>query len=158
MNAQLNSIGTIRTSKGECRLELKPEYAGALTALEGFSHIQVLWWFDRCDDAQSRATLTVQKPYAHGPALLGTFATRSPQRPNPIALSCAEVTQVDREAGTVRLGWIDAEDGSPLLDVKPYVPALDRVANPAVPAWCAHWPDSLEASADFDWQREFLFP
>lgn len=104
MNVQLNFIGTIHVSEGECRLALKPEYASALTALEGFSHIQVLWWFDRCDDAQSRAALTVQRPYVHGPAVLGTFATRSPQRPNPIALSCAEVTFVDRAAGTIGLG------------------------------------------------------
>ena len=89
--------------------------------------------------------------------MLGAFATRTPERPNPIALSCARVTHLDRERGVVGLDYLDAEEGSPVLDLKPYLPSLDRVERPVMPAWCAHWPDSVEKSGDFDWEKEFNF-
>ena len=55
------------------------------------------------------------------------------------------------------LAYIDAENGTPVLDVKPYTPSLDRVERPDVPGWCAHWPKSAEASGDFDWEKVFNF-
>jgi hypothetical protein len=86
---------------------------------------------------------------------LGVFATRSPVRPNGIGLSVAGITNVDVERGEVRLAWIDAEDGSPILDIKPYHPSSDRIESPHMPSWCAHWPRSLEQSASFDWSTLF---
>ena len=87
--------------------------------------------------------------------MLGTFATRSPERPNPIALSCAGVTYL--KEGRIGLDYLDAEAGSPVLDLKPYIPSLDRVEAPGVPDWCSHWPSSVETSGDFDWGAEFRF-
>ena len=98
-----------------------------------------------------------EKPYTKGPDTLGVFATRSPQRPNPLALSCAYVTYMDADKGILGLSYIDADDGSPVLDIKPYTPSLDRVEHVEVPAWCAHWPKCVEESGEFDWESEFNF-
>lgn len=153
----LNPIGKICVSGDEMRLELAPAYAPALEGLDGFGYVQVLWWFDRADTPQARATLTERQPYKNGPGVMGTFATRSPQRPNPIALSTAYVTHIDHGRAVVGLAYIDAADGSPVLDIKPYTPSLDRVEFPAVPGWCAHWPGRAEDSGRFDWENEFNF-
>lgn len=153
----VHPIGKVRHNNGETTLELDREYAGALRGLEGFSHIQLLWWFDQCDGGEDRGTLQESRPYKNGPEILGTFATRSPLRPNPIALSTVQVTYVDPAKVCIGIAYIDADNGSPILDIKPYTPSLDRVENPAPPAWCGHWPESIEASGDFDWANEFNF-
>lgn len=153
----LTPIGTIVNQDGEVTLALDKRYAPALDGLEDFSHIQVLWWFDGCDNEADRATRTEQKPYTHGPDTLGTFATRSPRRPNPIAVSTAQAIWMDKENALIGLAYIDARDGTPLLDIKPYTPSLDRVERPQTPDWCAHWPKNLEESGDFDWEGEFTF-
>ena len=157
MEFSLRTIGKISTNQGQFCLRIDREYLGALQGLEGFSHIQVIWWFDGCDTAEERAKTSETKPYVHGPDQIGVFAMRSPSRPNPIALSCAEVTYIDAVNGIVGLAYIDANEGSPLLDIKPYTPSLDRVENPRVPQWCAHWPKNCETSGDFDWGSEFNF-
>ncbi len=157
MEIHVTPIGKVSVEDGECRLLVDEQYRDALEGLEGFGYVQAIWWFDGCDNARDRATLTAEKPYAKGPERLGVFATRSPMRPNPIALSCAGVTYIDRENGVVGLTYIDANDGSPLLDIKPYTPSLDRVESPEVPGWCAHWPRDCESSGDFDWEAEFNF-
>ncbi len=154
---QVKKIGEIRSAGDEMWLELESEYRPALEGLDGFGYIQVLWWFSGCDNKADRSHLQEQSPYKGAPAVLGTFATRSPMRPNPVALSCAGVTYIDQDWGVIGLTYIDAEDRSPVLDIKPYTPSLDRVKNPAVPGWCGHWPDSLEGSACFDWGVEFNF-
>ncbi|MDO5521148.1 MAG: SAM-dependent methyltransferase [bacterium] len=150
-------IGTLAVSDSEAMILIAEEYRAGLTGLADFSYVQVLWWFDRCDTKDCRLHLTEEQPYVHGPELLGTFATRSPMRPNPIALSCAEITYVDLEKGEIGLTYIDALDGSPVLDLKPYTPSLDRVETPSVPEWCEHWPNSVETSGEFDWEKEFNF-
>ncbi len=157
MEYQVKPVGTLRVRGGDCRIELLPEYATALVGLEGFGAVQVLWWFSGCDNKTSRAVRTIHKPYRKGPDTLGVFATRSPERPNPIALSCATVTYIDSANGVIGLAYCDAFDGTPVLDVKPYTPSLDRVEHPTVPAWCAHWPKNTETSGDFDWSDEFNF-
>lgn len=88
---------------------------------------------------------------------MGIFATRSPIRPNPIALTAVEILHNDYEKGVIQIAYIDANDGSPVLDIKPYTPSLDRIEDPKVPAWCAHWPKSLEKSGSFAWEKEFNF-
>lgn len=148
-------IGKIRSDDNGFSIELKSEYRQSIEGLEGFGHIQVLWWFSGCDDAQSRATRMERSPYRKAPPTLGTFATRSPMRPNPIALSCASVRSIDKGNGVLWLDYIDAEDQSPVLDIKPYTPSLDRVETPTVPQWCAHWPMNVETSGEFDWANEF---
>ncbi len=157
MEFTVRQIGIVHSEGEEFSLEIAPEYRQAMIGLEGFDWIQVIWWFDGCDNARSRGKMTEQKPYKNGPETLGVFATRAPERPNPIAVSPSCVTRVDREKGVIHLAWIDARDGTPVLDIKPYVPAVDRVEAPVTPAWCAHWPKNVESSGEFDWSAEFNF-
>ena len=91
------------------------------------------------------------------PAVMGIFATRSHIRPNPVALTVVQVIRVDYDDGIIQVAYIDANDGSPVLDIKPYTPSLDRVEIPGVPEWCSHWPKSIEESGSFDWGNEFNF-
>lgn len=151
---EVHPIGRVECEDGEFRIALDPEYAPALRGLEGYSHVQVVWWFDR---TQGRGTLVEERSYAKGPDELGVFATRSPMRPNPIAVSSVDMAYVDEAAATVGLYYIDAFPESPVLDLKPYTPSVDRVESPSVPEWCAHWPRSYEESGDFDWEAEFNF-
>ncbi len=150
-------IGKVSIDDKGMRLILDKEYIPALTSLEDFSYINVIWWFDRFDNSFSRSKLVEQSPYKNSPEILGTFATRSPERPNPIALTSCYVTYIDSQNGIVGLAYIDAEDGTPVLDIKPYTPSLDRVNNPSVPKWCSDWPKSVEESGDFDWSNVFNF-
>lgn len=88
---------------------------------------------------------------------MGVFATRLPQRPNPIALTSAKVINIAHKAGTIQIAYTDAEKGTPVLDVKPYTPSLDRVEKPKVPGFCSHWPKCLEESGDFGWESVFNY-
>ena len=150
-------IGTIRSDHDGMRIELEKRYIPALQGIDGFSHLNVLWWFSGCDNEQSRNRLTENAPYTKGPSIMGTFATRSPERPNPIALSCVQVIHIDHRNAVICLAYIDANDGTPVLDIKPYTPSLDRVETPSVPAWCADWPKCCEKSGHFDWSSVFNF-
>lgn len=154
---EVHSIGTIRNKGNDIYIELGQRYIPALKALDGFSHIQVIWWFSDFDNESARAVLDVKKPYKKSPDDMGIFATRSPLRPNPIALTSVEALHIDYERGIIQIGYIDANDGTPLLDIKPYTPSIDRVERPIVPDWCSHWPISLEESASFGWENEFNF-
>jgi len=154
---KLNEIGHAECYNGDYRIVLERQYTDGLKGLEGFSHLQIIWWFNGCDNAEDRSVLTVEKPYTKGPDTLGTFATRSPERPNPIAVSTCEVKRIDREKGIIELCYFDAFTGTPILDIKPYTPSVDKVEKPSVPVWCAHWPKSYETSEDFNWEKEFNF-
>ncbi|HED4271357.1 TPA: SAM-dependent methyltransferase [Klebsiella oxytoca] len=155
---KIESIGEIAVNQRGYYLIIKPEYRTALTTLEFVPHIQVLWWFDQCDNSKSRNVLTVDQPYKDAPSKVGTFATRSAERPNPIALTCCKITYVDLTKGEVGLGYIDAENGSPLLDIKPYMPSFDRLEKIGKqPEWFSDWPDSIEKARDFDWGSVFKF-
>lgn len=154
---ELQTIGTIKVDDEGMRIVLDKKYFIATTGLDGFSHINILWWFSDCDKEQCRSVLTEKAPYKKSPDILGTFAMRSPMRPNPIALSCAGVTYIEHESGIIGLTYIDADNGTPVLDIKPYTPSLDRVENPSVPDWCKHWPKNHETSGDFNWENEFNF-
>ena len=153
----LKEIGKINVEGEEMFLQINKEYIKALQGLEDFSHIDVIWWFDKCDNDESRGVLEVNKPYRKAPEILGVFSTRSPARPNPIALSITEITHMDYENGRIYITYIDAMNNSSILDIKPYTPSVDRVEKPNVPKWCSHWPLSYEESGDFDWENEFLF-
>lgn len=155
MNFQVIPIGRIASNAGAVFIKVEARYTHALQALDGFSHLNVIWWFNDFDDENLRGRLTVRQPYKGGPDTMGIFATRSPVRPNPIALTTVRVIQINQPEGTVQVSYIDANEGTPVLDIKPYTPSLDRVEHPDVPDWCSHWPISLERSASFNWEKEF---
>jgi len=150
----VHPVGFIRNKQEECKLEILTKYIPSLEALEGFSHIHVLWWAHLFDNENDRSNLTAHPPYKTAPGEMGIFATRSPIRPNPIALTVVKVLGIDYQHGIINIPYIDAENASPILDVKPYHPTADRVREVNVPDWCDHWPKWHEDSADFDWKSE----
>lgn len=154
---QVRPVGQVQFMEEGAVLQLEREFAPALRGLEGFSHVQVIWWFSELDQEELRRTLEVPKPYKGSPEVMGIFSTRSPVRPNPLALTAVQIIRVDEEQGVIYIPYIDAHPGTPILDIKPYTPSLDRVESPDVPDWCTHWPKSLEDSADFPWEKEFNF-
>ena len=112
----------------EARVVFEPAYRNpaALRGLEGFSHIWLVWVFDQA--VRAEWSPTVRPPRLGGNARLGVFATRSPFRPNPIALSAVTLAGMEetREWGTVlRVRGADLMDGTPILDIKPYLPYAD---------------------------------
>ena len=121
------SIGKIVNEEENVKVVIKQRYAEGLKGLEGYSHVQILWWMDGCDNASDRGTLVEEKPYRNGPDEIGVFALRSPERPNPIAVSNVNIAYVDVQSGTVGLYYIDAFDGSKVIDIKPYMPSIDRI-------------------------------
>lgn len=153
-NCQMEPIGAIVRSNDQILIQLKKCYAPALDGLDGFGHVLVVWYFDRIDCAIDRTNFDVRQPFKAAPDHAGVFATRSPHRPNPIALSVSEVIEVDHENASIRIASSEAFDGTPVLDIKPYIPHLDRVEHPIVPLWCSHWPESVEESPAFDWEKE----
>jgi len=151
----LTAIGHIETNDNKVVIKLHRDFVSGLKNLESFSHVNVIWWFDKCNNSKSRSTKEVYSPYKNAPEKMGVFATRSPERPNPIATTVAEIIHIDHEAGTILISFIDANNDSPVLDLKPYTPSLDRIEHPKVPSWCSNWPKSLEESADFEWSQVF---
>ena len=112
----------------ESTIVFEPEFQNedALRGLEGFSHIWLVWVFDQA--VRKDWSPTVRPPRLGGNTRMGVFATRSPFRPNPIALSCVKLAGMERTAdrGTVlRVLGADLMDGTPILDIKPYVPYAD---------------------------------
>lgn len=101
----------------EGKVEVFPQYAEGLKDLEGFSHIILVYHFHL-----SKKPSLIAKPYVDTETH-GVFATRSPSRPNPIGISVVRLVRV--EGNTLHVRDIDAVDGTPLLDIKPYVPAFD---------------------------------
>jgi len=101
------------------RVEIDPPWRQALADLAGFGRVWILTWLDRAPPFRARVV-----PY-RDTVERGLFSTRAPCRPNPIGLSCVELRDVDVEAGVLTIGACDILDGTPVLDVKPYVPAAD---------------------------------
>jgi tRNA-Thr(GGU) m(6)t(6)A37 methyltransferase TsaA len=152
---ELAVIGQVKVSNGAYQLQIEKEYIPALTGLDGFNTLTVLWWANLLDSDEARAVLTCSRPYKQAPEEMGIFATRSPVRPNPICVTAVSVLHIDHENGKIAVAYIDAEDGTPLLDIKPYFPATDRVRDVTVPEWCRAWPQWVEESAAFDWESVF---
>ena len=103
----------------EGTLEILPQFELGLTDIEGFSHLIVLWVFDRLR-TEDRLELIGTPPSDNRPH--GVFATRSPRRPNPIGLTVVELS--DRQGRLLRVRGIDMLDGTPILDLKPYLSSI----------------------------------
>jgi tRNA-Thr(GGU) m(6)t(6)A37 methyltransferase TsaA len=127
----LKPVGTVRKSDGRTWIEISGEFMDGLLGLDGFSHIYVLFWFDRNDTPGKRRTLQVHPRKDKSIPLTGVFATHSPQRPNLIGLTLCRMLSIgDR---TIELEDIDALDGSPVIDIKCYIPGSP--ADVRVPEW-----------------------
>jgi len=129
----LRPIGVVQKDDDRMRIVLDEQYREGLLGLDGWSHVWVFWWFDRNDSPEKRAVLRVHPRGNRANPLTGVFATRSPVRPNLIALTLCKITAV--EGNVVELQKIDAFDGTPVLDMKPYIPGYDTAADASVPEW-----------------------
>jgi tRNA-Thr(GGU) m(6)t(6)A37 methyltransferase TsaA len=109
----------IAAATAEGRVELDPRYAGGLADLSLYSHVWLLYWMDR-----ARRDLIQQVP-AHLDWPRGTFALRSPVRPNPVALAAVEMLSI--EGTTIHVRNVDCIDGTPLIDIKPYFASIDSI-------------------------------
>ena len=129
----LKSVGIIRKADEKVWVEIFDEYQDALLGLEGFSHIYVLYWFDQNDSAEKRRTLQVHPRKDPANPLTGVFATHSPQRPNLIALTLCKIESI--LGNKIKIEEIDAYDGSPVIDIKCYIPASVKDADVRLPDW-----------------------
>jgi tRNA (adenine37-N6)-methyltransferase len=146
---RLRVIGTIRTGYPEAehtpvqaslnpeergRIEVDGRYADALDGLEEFSHAWLLTWLGGAEESPAVPGLR-QVPFLlrRRPRLLGIFATRGPRRPSPIGLSLVRLVGVD--GTTIRFAGVDMVDGTPLLDLKPYVDRFDHPTEDVRCGW-----------------------
>jgi tRNA-Thr(GGU) m(6)t(6)A37 methyltransferase TsaA len=131
---KLHPVGEVRRQHGSAELHILERYQEALKGLDGFSHVFVLYWFDRNDTPEKRSILQVHPRGNKKNPLTGVFACRAPVRPNLIALSRCKILSIKNEILVV--DKIDAFDGSPILDIKPYIPFIDGEPNDIrVPDW-----------------------
>ena len=112
----------------------EPEFriADALRGLEGFSHLWLLWIFS--ENVRDTWKPTVRPPRLGGNTRLGVFATRSSFRPNPIAMSCVKIEKINltgEGAPSIEVSGADLMDGTPIVDIKPYLPYADSVPEAA---------------------------
>ena len=132
-------IGRVVEVKGdEARIEMKAEYCRGLFHLDHFSHLTVLYWLHLRDNEDDRKTLRVIPMRHEGAPEMGVFGTRSPSRPNPIGLCVVELLKL--EDCTLLVKGLDAKEGSPILDVKPYIPRADSIPEAKVPEWALKGP------------------
>lgn len=137
---KIKSIGRVHRRENGVFIDIEPAFRPGLAQLGHFSHVLVLWWGDRHDDEESRATLQTHPPYAEE-KLTGVFACRAEYRPNPIAVTVCKILSVDEDQGRLSVGDIDAFDETNVLDLKPYFPVCDRVKDAFIPNWLAGWPE-----------------
>ena len=117
-------------------LILREDLAKALDGIEGFSHVIVVFHLHTVPESERRLTLVVGVPEAQD---RGILATRSQLRPNAIGVSVARI--LHRRKAVLRVQGLDALDGTPVLDIKPYLPAYDAVADASLPEWASR-PDA----------------
>ena len=109
------------------KAEIFPEYQGALDDLNRFSHVILIYYLHRTEGWKPKVTPfldTIER---------GLFSTRAPSRPNPIGLSIVRLERI--QSGVMYLANVDILDGTPLLDIKPYVPAFDQPQGPIKIGW-----------------------
>lgn len=117
--------------KQPSEIEIAPDCAQALDGIEEFSHIWILWWLDHFDKPPT-------SPFVHPEGRtelppVGFFATRSPHRPNPIAITVVRL--LEHREGRLRVQGLDAYEGTPVLDIKPYLRRGDQIPEVVMPDW-----------------------
>lgn len=135
MKFELSPIGFVQKKEGEpVSLLIEPHYWDATLRIEEFSHLHVIWWADGFDNPEDRGHLK-DVPPTEGAEMSGVFASRSPARPNLLCLSIVKLEGVDAKSRTLTVDQISANDTTPILDIKPYMPSSDRVDSARVPEW-----------------------
>jgi tRNA-Thr(GGU) m(6)t(6)A37 methyltransferase TsaA len=131
-------IGTVESAGEVSTVRIFEEYCGGLLGIEGYSHLFVLYWLHLRDDERNRRTLRVVPRRHEGAPLTGVFACRSPSRPNPIGLTVVRLLSV--EGCALKVSGLDAVEGTPIIDIKPYSPRADSVPDARAPEWTLRGP------------------
>jgi tRNA (adenine37-N6)-methyltransferase len=129
----MRPIGHVEKPQGRCLIVLDKKYQPGLLGLKQWSHVQVIWWFDKSDTPQKRSILQVNPRGDKNNPLTGVFACRAPVRPNPIALSLCKIISVNDNI--LEVEKLDADADTPILDLKPYAPGQDSASGVKTPAW-----------------------
>ncbi|MBP8082643.1 MAG: excinuclease ABC subunit UvrA [Spirochaetes bacterium] len=151
----LKISGKIEKGPGFCRIRIPDESSIVFDKISDFSHIRVLWYFSRFDGERYRKIIQCDPPYEKAPRT-GVFASRSPVRPNPIAVTTCAVIRTDRNRGIIEINDVDAFDKSPVIDVIPYNPSEYRVKDFYIPEWINHWGEWYEDSFTQNKAGEFI--
>ena len=130
---EIYPIGFINRQGDLTTIEVDQHYEDALLGLDEFSHVLVCYWFHENDTPDQREILTVYPRGNPQNSLHGVFATRSPIRPNLIGISICEILSI--KDNIIHIDTIDAFDGSPVIDLKPYIPTIDSITDVQVPEW-----------------------
>ncbi|MDK2951796.1 MAG: excinuclease subunit, partial [Kosmotogales bacterium] len=139
----IDRLGFVRKRDGKCLIELEATDESFFNYMEGFSHVKILWWFDRFDKSNYRKITQCNPPYEKAPRT-GVFASRSPVRPNPIAMSVSKILHLDIQNRFMEISGLDAFDNTSVIGLVPYIPLFDRVKEYRVPEWLEHWPEWLD--------------
>ena len=126
-------VGVIRKQREGVLIEIFDEYSNALLGLDEFSHITVCYWFHENDTPDKRSILRVHPKGDEKNPLRGVFATHSPVRPNLIAISICQILSID--GNTILIDKIDALDGSPVIDIKCFIPSSVSKSKIRLPGW-----------------------
>jgi tRNA-Thr(GGU) m(6)t(6)A37 methyltransferase TsaA len=126
-------VGVIKKDSETVRIEIFKEYRDALLRLDDFSHITVCYWFHENDTLKKRKTLQVHPRKNKKNPLSGVFATHSPLRPNLIAISICKILSI--KDTTIFIEKIDAFDGSPVIDIKCFIPSRTLTSDIKLPDW-----------------------
>jgi tRNA-Thr(GGU) m(6)t(6)A37 methyltransferase TsaA len=139
---KLRAIGTVRSEIKErgrdntreivAEIVIDPALTEALDDLEDFSHIIVIFYLHK---SRRPSPMKVRPRHGTVPTPVGVFASRSPDRPNPMGKTTVEL--LGREGNILKVRGLDAIDGTPVLDIKPYIPDIDAVDGARVPPWMA---------------------
>jgi len=130
---QISSVGLIRKHHNVTTIEIDVRYEDGILGLNEFSHVVVCYWLHKNDNQEQREILQVFPRGDPQNPLQGVFATRSPVRPNLIGLSICKILSI--EDNIIQIDTIDAYDGSPVIDLKPYIPDIDSEEDVQVPEW-----------------------
>ena len=144
---QVQPVGTVKCAVNEMsqgnwasvdsEIHLAPEYAPGLQGLEGFSHVLVVFFLDRAQGFDIKKQLLRRPRGMDDLQELGVFAQRTKFRPNPIGVTAVKLLGI--EGSIVKVRGLDALDGTPVLDIKPYMPPFDRVDDVEMPPWVRHF-------------------
>jgi tRNA-Thr(GGU) m(6)t(6)A37 methyltransferase TsaA len=130
---QIFPVGVVRKTEEATWIDIFDAYSDALLGLDGFSHIQVFFWFHENDEAHKRKVLRVHPRKDKKNPLSGVFATHSPLRPNLIGLTICKVKSIQERR--IEIEDIDAFDGTPVIDIKCFIPGSTLNADVRVPDW-----------------------
>ena len=123
LNIKLYPIGFVESNNGEySKIVVSEEFAEGLEQIENFNYLVILFWLHKVSN-ENRTAIRIKPPFKDTPTL-GIFATRFPARPNPIGVSTVEL--VEKRGNVLIVKDFDAEGGTPIIDIKPYIPIYDK--------------------------------